>query len=129
NGFGDAAHVAFVLHAVADEVRDREYLQVVFAAKLDELRHAGHGAVLAHDLADYASRRERGDAREVYGGFGLAGADEDAAVAGAQRKDVAGPCQVLWLGFGINGRQDGDGAVGSADSGGDADAGVDGFSK
>src|SRR5216683_350971 len=52
NGFRDAAHVAFVLHAVANEVGHREHLQIVFPAKLDELGHAGHGAVFVHDFAD-----------------------------------------------------------------------------
>src|SRR6266571_4195733 len=54
NGFSNAADVAFVLHAVANEVGHREHLQVVFSAKLDELGHAGHGAVFVHDFADDA---------------------------------------------------------------------------
>ena len=64
-------------------------------AEFDELRHAGHGAVFTHDFADDAGRSESGDAREVHGGFGLAGADEHAAVARAQREDVAGAREVL----------------------------------
>src|SRR6266571_5304594 len=54
NGFSDAAHVAFVLHAVANEVGHRKHLQIVFFAEFDELGHAGHGAVFVHDFADDA---------------------------------------------------------------------------
>src|SRR5213593_4290995 len=52
NGFSNAADVAFVLHAVADEVGHREHLQIVFFAEFDELGHAGHGAVFVHDFAN-----------------------------------------------------------------------------
>ena len=43
-----------------------------------EVGHARHVAVLAHDLADDARGREAGEAREVDGALGLAGAHEDA---------------------------------------------------
>ena len=101
--------------------------QIVFAAKFDELRHAGHGAVFAHDFADDAGRIESGDARKIDAGFGLPGAHQHAAIARAQRENVAGTREVLRLGLGIDGGEDGDGTVGSADTGGDADARVDCF--
>ena len=129
NGFGDAADVAFVLHAVADQVRDREHLHAVLPAEFDELRHAGHGAVFVHDFADDAGGIEAGDAREVHAGFGLAGANEHAAVARAQREHVAGARKILRLGLGIDGGKNRDGAVGGADAGGDAEARVDGFAE
>src|SRR3989442_5994742 len=56
NGFRDAAHVAFVLHAVADEVGHREHLPIVFFAEFDELWHAGHGAVFVQDFANDSGR-------------------------------------------------------------------------
>src|SRR6267143_3338329 len=129
DGFRDAADVAFMLHAVADKVRNREHLQIVFLAKFKELRHAGHRAVFIHDFADDAGGAHPGDAGEVHARFGLAGADEDAALAGAQRKDVAWPGQVLRRGLGIDGGEDGDGAVRGADSRGDPDACVHRFGK
>ena len=129
NCFGNAPDVAFVLHAVADQVRDREHLQVVFLAKFDELRHAGHGAVITHDFADDAGGSEAGDAREVHGRFRLAGANEHAAIARAQRKNVAGAREILRLRLGIDGGENRDGAIGSADAGGDADARVHGFGE
>src|SRR6266478_3794262 len=129
DGFRDAANVAFMLHAVADEVRHREHFQIVFLAKLNELWHAGHGAIFIHDFADDAGGAHAGDAGEVHARFGLAGADEDAALAGAQREDVARTSEILRLGLGINGGEDGDGAVGGADAGGDAKACVHRFRK
>ena len=60
-------------------------------AKLEELRHAGHGAVLVHDFADDAGGAKSGDARKINRCFGLACAYEHAAIARAQRKHVAGP--------------------------------------
>jgi len=62
--FRDAPDVALVLHAVANEVRHREHLQVVFLAKFNKLRHARHGAVITHDFADDARRSEAGDSGE-----------------------------------------------------------------
>ena len=100
-----------------------------FAAEFEELRHARHGAVVVHDFADDAGGVQAGDAREVDAGFGLAGANEDAAVARAQRKDVAGAGEILRARLRIDGGEDGDGAIGGADAGGDAEARVDGFGE
>ena len=72
----------------------------MLAAKFVELRDAGHGAVFVHDFADDGGGVQPGDAREIDAGFGLTGADEYAAVAGAQRKDVAGTSQILRRVFG-----------------------------
>ncbi len=86
-------------------------------------------AVVVHDFADDAGGGEAGEAREVDGGLGLAGADQDAAAAGAQREDVAGTGEVGSGGAGIDGGADGVGAVGGRDAGGDAFAGLDGLSE
>src|SRR5260370_11871291 len=124
-----AQHRAFVLHGVANEVRDGEHFQIVFAAEFDELRHAGHGAVFVHDFADDTRGGEASDAREVDGGFGLASADENATLARTQRKNVAGAREVLRLRFWIDGRENGDGAIGSTDSRADAHASVHRFGE
>ena len=52
DGFADAAHVAFVLHAVADQFRYGDHLQPVLLAEFGELRHAGHAPVGLEDFAD-----------------------------------------------------------------------------
>ena len=86
-------------------------------------------AVVAHDFADDAGGSEAGEAGEVDGGLGLAGADEHAAAAGAQREDVAGTGEIGRGGAGIDGGADGMRAVGGRDAGGDALAGLDGLGK
>ena len=104
--------VALVAQAVADELGDGEDAEAVLAAEGDEVGDAGHGAVVAHDFADDACGSEAGEAGEVDGSLGLAGADKDAAAAGAQREDVAGTDEIGRGGAGIDGDADGMGAVG-----------------
>ena len=58
-------------------------------AELHEVGDAGHGAVVVDDLAEHAGRVEAGQAGEVDGGLGVAGPLEHAALAVAQREDVA----------------------------------------
>ena len=127
NGFCYAAHVTLVLHAVADQVRDREHFQVVLVAKFVELRDARHGPVFVHDFADDGGRIEPGDARKINACFGLTGSDKHPAVARPQRKDVAGPRQILRPRLRINGGKNSDRPVGGADAGGDAQASIDSF--
>src|SRR5205823_9783691 len=59
-----------------------------------------HGAVFIHDFADDSGGAEPGDAREVHGRFRLAGADEDATIARAQRENVAGRARSCGFVFG-----------------------------
>ncbi len=129
DGFALALDEALVGHAVADDLGGGDHLEVVLAAEVGEFGDARHGAVIAHDFADDAGGVESGHAGEIDGGFGLPGADQDAAFAGAQRKDVAGAHQVRGARGGIDGDLDGAGAVGGADAGGDALAGFDGFGE
>ena len=70
-------------------------LRVVLAAEFGEFGNAGHGAVVVHDLADDAGGNEPGETGEIDGGFGLSGANEDSAFAGAQRKGVAGTREIV----------------------------------
>ena len=95
NGFGDAADVTLVLHAVADQVRDREHFQVVL--RQNSWSCGTRDMVPSSFMISQMTRGrvEAGDAREVDAGFGLAGADEHAAVARAQREDVAGAGEIL----------------------------------
>ena len=87
-------HVALVRHAVADQLCDRQHLHAVLVAELDEVWDAGHGAIVLHDFADDAGGNQSCEARQIDGGFGLSGADEHSAFAGAKREDVAGARQV-----------------------------------
>ena len=81
--------------------------------------------VLADHLAQHAGRVEAGQAGQVDGGLGVAGPLEHAALAVAQREDVAGPGQVDGAGGGVDEGGDGGGPVGGRDAGGGAVAGVD----
>ena len=98
-------------------------------AEFAELRHPRHGAVVIHDLADDAGGGQAGETGEVHGRLGLAGAHQYAPFARAQGKDMAGPREVLGPAIRIESREDGAGAVGGGDAGGDARAGVDGFAE
>ena len=124
-GLAGADDGALVTQAVANELGDGEDAEAVLAAEGDEVGDAGHGAVVAHDFADDAGGREAGETGEVDGGFGLAGADEDAAAAGAEREDVAGTNEVGGCGAGIDGDLDGASAIGGGDSCRHAFAGFD----
>ncbi len=116
NGFREAAHVALMLHPVANQLGHGEHFQVVFAAKFNQLRHAGHRAVFAHDFANHSGRSQSGDPRQVHAGFGLSGANQNSSIARPQRKNMARTRKVLWLGFGIDGRKDRDRTVRGADA-------------
>ena len=81
-----------------------------------EVRHAGHRAVLFHDLADDAAGVEPGEPREIDRAFGLTGAHEHAAGARAEREDVAGRDELLGLAVGARRDADGVRAIGGADA-------------
>src|SRR5271166_1885599 len=129
DGLDEAAHVALVGHAVADELGYGEHLEAVLTAEFGELGDARHSAVVVHDFADDAGRNERGETGEIDGGFGLSGADEDSALAGAEGEGVAGTGEVVGSRGGIDGDANGVGAIVGRDAGGDAVAGVDGFGE
>ena len=59
----------------------------------------------------------------------MAGADEDATAARAQREDVAGTSEIGGGGARIDGGADGAGAVGGGDARGDALTGFDSLSE
>ena len=101
----------------------------MLAAELDQVGHARHAAIVLHDFADDAGGNQAGQPRQIDRSFGLSGADQHAAFAGAQREDVAGTRQVGGPGGGIDGDLNGAGAVVGGDAGGDAVARVDGFAE
>ena len=108
-----------------DQVLDRAELEAVLLAELDEVRHAGHRAVVLHDLADHAGGREPGQPREIDGALGLPRALERPAGAGAQREDVSGLHDVARAHAGIDRDLDRARAVAGRDAGLDALARLD----
>ena len=111
--------------AVGDQVGDRDHLELVLAAVLDEVVHPRHRAVVVHHLADHARRREPRQAGQVDGGLGLPGALEHPALLGLQREDVAGLDEVTGAGGRVDRGLDRAGTVVGGDAGGDALAGLD----
>ena len=119
------AHQVVVAAAVGDQVRDRADLQPVPLGEGDEVGQPRHAAVVVHHLADHARGVEAGEPRDVDRRLGMAGAHQHAAVAGAQREDVARRRDVLRAGARVDGDRDGAGAVMRRDAGGDALARLD----
>jgi hypothetical protein len=80
-----------------------------------QLRAACHRAVGIQDLADHAGRRQPRQARQVHGSLGLTGPLQNTAGSRPQRKDVAGPAQILRPRPRIDRRPDRRGAIRRAD--------------
>ena len=127
--FRDALHVTLMLHAIADQLGNRQKLQIVAPAKFSELRDAGHRAIVVHDFANHAGGIEARDASEIDGRLGLARADHHAAALRAQGKNVARACEVFRMRVGIDRGENRGGAIGGADASGGAAAGIDGFAE
>ena len=100
-------------------------LEAVALREGDEIGHARHGAVVVHDLADDGGGVEPGKARKIDGGLGVAGADQHAALARDERKDVAGRDNVIRTLGRVDGGRDRARAVVRGDSGRDALARLD----
>ncbi|MNH42031.1 hypothetical protein D3C79_1036440 [compost metagenome] len=66
-----------------DEVGDGAYLDAVPGSEHLQVRATGHGAVVVEHFDDHRRRGEPGQAREVAAGFGVAGAGQHPAFAGA----------------------------------------------
>ncbi len=79
-----------------DEVGDGDHLDAVPLAVDDEVGHAGHRAVVVHDLAHDPGGIQACEPSEVDSRFGLAGPLQDAAGLRAQREDVSRLHEVVW---------------------------------
>ena len=101
------AHEVVVAAAIGDEVGNGADLQLVLAGEFHQFGQPRHGAVVIHDLADHARRVQARKAADIGRGLGMTGADQDAAVARAQREDMARRCDVLRPAFRVDGNGDG----------------------
>ena len=104
---GNAHNRAFVAQPVADHLRHGQDAQPVLLAKGNQVRDAGHLAVVAHDLADHAGGIQTGHASQIDRCLGLPGADQHAALTRAQRKDVPWTGQIGRIRAWIDRRADG----------------------
>ena len=80
---------------IGDDVRDRDDLEPVLLGELQELGQALDRAVVIDELGEHAHGRITRERRQIDGGLGVPGTGEHATLLGHQRKDVAGPHEVL----------------------------------
>ena len=83
------------------------------------------GAVVVDQLGENADRGQAGQPAEIDRGLGVTGTHEDAAVAGDQREDVAGPDKIRSAGIGIGEAADCIAALFGGDAGGQARPEID----
>ena len=122
-GFGDERLAA---QAVFNEIGNGDDRHAVYLCEDFEVGHARHRAVILHDFADDAGGDFRScDAGEVDAAFGLANADENAAGACRNGKDVAGARQITRFAAFGRGKFHRVGAICRANAGGDAFRGLD----
>ena len=75
--------------AIGDEILDSTDFEAVLTGEDNQFGQPHHLAIIVHDLADHPRRVEPGEPRDIDRGFGMAGANEHAAIARHQRKDMA----------------------------------------
>ena len=88
-GFGSFDDIVVVFAAIGDQVTDRADFQLMFPGKRDQIVQPRHRAVIAHDFTDDAGGVESRKARNIHRRLRMAGANQNAAVAGDQGKDMA----------------------------------------
>ena len=89
--------VETTLPPVSHEVRNRNHDEAVSLTEPGQIGRTRHGAVIVDDFANYPGRVDSGENRKIDSRFGLASTLQDAAGAGAKRKDVSGAPEVLRL--------------------------------
>ena len=101
----NSPHVALMLHAIANQIRDGRKFQIVRAAEFDQLRHARHRAVFVHDFANHARMIAPGKPRQIHASFRLPSAHQHAAIPRPQSVNVPRPRQILRPRIRIRSRQ------------------------
>ena len=121
----DAFDQLLAVGAVGDEVLDRAELEAVLLPETQQLRDAGHRAVVVDDFRQDPGGTQTGEAGEIDGGLGVSGPAQDSAGAVAERENMAGPHEVAGRGGAVGEEPDRAGAVGGGNAGGDAPGGID----
>ena len=114
---GDPGHELFARLAVGDQIGDRNPLQRVLLGKGRDLRPAHDRAVVVDQFANRRHRLDLGEPAQIDRRLGMAGAHQDAAILGDQRKDVAGPDKIAAAGIAVGEVADRRGAVFGRDAG------------
>ena len=111
-----APHELLAVAAVADEIGDRDEHEAVLGREALEVGQALHRAVVVDDLGEHAGRVAAREPGEVDRGLGVTGPLQHAALAVAQREDVAGPGEVGRARRGVDQRAHRRAAVGGRDA-------------
>ena len=122
---GDAVDELLAALAIGDQVGDRDLLQAVLSRRRRRPRPALDRAVVVDEFGEHADRRQPGQPAEVDRRLGVTGAHQHAALARDQRKDVAGPDEIVGAGIGIGEGAHRVAALLGRDAGGEAVAEVD----
>ena len=119
-GGGYSLHQFLVTQAVVDQVTDGDNLETELLGHFFQLGHAGHSAVLVHNLDKGGSRAESCQLCQVHGGLGMASPTEYSFFLGIQGRDVPRASKVARLGVGVGQSLDGGGTVMGRDTRGAA---------
>jgi hypothetical protein len=93
--FRHSLHGPLVAQAVTNQIRNRADLEVVLSREGFDLRAARHAAVVIHQFAEHAGRLQPCENAEIHRGLRMSCSHQHAALARAQRKDVAGARKIL----------------------------------
>ena len=118
-----------VAAAVGDDLGDAEDFQAPLFREILQVVHAGHGAVVVHDLANDARGIHARNFAKVYDGFGVTRPRQHAAGVVAEGEQVSGPGHLVRRGLRVDQSLDRSGPVMGGDSGGRAFVVVDGHRK
>ena len=100
--FLHTAHQLFGAAAMRDQIRNGAKLQPMMLREGHQIRHARHGAVIIHDLADHTGGIEPRKTREIHCRFRMPRAHQRATFARHQRKHMAGGDDMLPPQFGVD---------------------------
>jgi hypothetical protein len=117
-------HELLAFAAVSDEVLDGTHFEPVFLFEADEIRQAGHGAIVLHDFANDSGGIESGEARKIDGGLGVTSTAKNPAGLGLERENMPGLDEIGGLCLGIREQADRGGTVFHADACGYAFGGI-----
>jgi hypothetical protein len=81
--------IAVVFEPISGQLGDGDHDEVMLVAEPHKVGHASHAAVVVDDLADHAGGVQVCESRKIDRSLGLASAFQDAARAGAKRKNMA----------------------------------------
>ena len=102
------AHELLARPSVADELLDRHDRNVVFARNLLQLVATGHTSSVARtDLAEYASRPQPGQSRQVNRCLGVTRTAQDSTLLAEEHEEMPGRHKVPWCRSGVEDRVDG----------------------